>query len=152
MGSTKSAAALLAATRGVDLNYVGVKIMSSITSSVVVWQGESALDGQPIVLIATNLKRKSQNVKTGHMTQTFILRADVSPCTALASGADHAICGDCPLRKAKVCYVDVSKSVSAVWHSYRKGNTPGIKGDYSDFPAMITLNTKMLIRDSVRPL
>jgi LacI family transcriptional regulator len=27
-----------------------------------------------------------------------------------------------------------------------------IKGDYSDFPAMITLNTKMLIRDSVRPL
>ena len=107
--------------------------MSTVPSSVVVWQGKSAIDGQQIVLIATNLKRKSKNVKTGDMLQTYILRADTSPCNALADGGDFAICGDCPLRKARVCYVDVSKSVSAVWHAFRRGNTPYIHADYSVF-------------------
>jgi hypothetical protein len=95
------------------------------------------LDGQPIVGIAV---LKSKNSKTGDMVQTYILRADQSPLEALASGADASVCGTCqhrPRRERKrdkrgrftaaysiirTCYVDVAKSVSAVFRAFRAGS------------------------------
>lgn len=96
---------------------------------IVIWEGPSAFNGEPIVLIATGLVRPSENRKTGGMVQVFILRADKSPMGALADLTDDAICGSCPLRGeivdgkrvGRACYVEVSKSVSSVFKAYLNG-------------------------------
>ena len=74
--------------------------------SVILWEGASLLDGAPIVAIATFASR---NAKTGDMVQTWIMRADMAPMDALASGDDVSICGDCMHRPANggSCYVKV---------------------------------------------
>jgi hypothetical protein len=41
-------------------------------NGVILWEGASAIDGAPIVVIATGLKRGSRNGKTGAQVQTFI--------------------------------------------------------------------------------
>jgi hypothetical protein len=104
--------------------------------SFIFYQGPSMIDGAPIVGIAV---LKSENSKTGDMVQTYILRADQSPLAALASGADASICGTCihrPRRErrrdrkgrfiksatVRTCYVDVAKSVSAVFRAYVNGS------------------------------
>lgn len=98
--------------------------------SAVLWQGSSPVDGAPLVVIATT---DSTNVKTGNMAQTYILRADMAPHHAVATGADASTCGDCAMRpvnarprgpEAPVCYVDVGKSVRATWASWRAGRKP----------------------------
>ena len=64
----------------------------------------------PIVGIITNLNRASENRKTGDMAQVYILRADVRPVEAVATGADVSTCGNCPLRPTLAtgakCYVN----------------------------------------------
>jgi hypothetical protein len=75
---------------------------------VILWQGASAIDGTPIVLVANRFDGASGNDKTGAMVQTWILpdpRAagiDVNgarPAKIMAwlkeTGA-RSICGDCP--------------------------------------------------------
>jgi hypothetical protein len=95
---------------------------------MVVWQGLSQLDGvTPIVVIATGLDSSSANEKTGGMVQTFILRADIEPHTAIAGGADEAICGVCPHRgKASggtgACYVRVYQAPLSTWRAWDRGN------------------------------
>ena len=59
----------------------------------IIYEGRSAIDRAPIVVILTGLK-PSKNSKTGAMLQTWILRADMHPLEALRTGADRAICGD----------------------------------------------------------
>ena len=59
------------------------------------YQGPSQIDGAPIVGIAV---LRSKNDKTGDMVQTYILRSDMTPLVALATGADSSICGACPHR------------------------------------------------------
>jgi hypothetical protein len=94
----------------------------------IAYEGPSAIDGQPIVVIVTGLSGSS-NRKTGSMIQTFILRQDVHPLEALRSGDDESICGQCEHRPALVragngkapCYVDVSRAPAAVWRAYRRG-------------------------------
>ena len=54
--------------------------------------GSSPIDGRPFVVILT---MNSKNRKTGNMAQVWILREDVDPVAAVASGADETICGDC---------------------------------------------------------
>ena len=66
--------------------------------SAILWAGRSAIDGSPIALVATGLGRSSRNEKTGGIVQTWIIRTDMSPTDAVATGADAAICGDCPHR------------------------------------------------------
>lgn len=88
----------------------------------VFYDGPSQIDGSPILGIAI---LRSANVKTGDMVQTFIVRADMPPLDAIASGADEAICGDCPHRGTS-CYVDVAKSVSAVFYAWLRGVYPTI--------------------------
>jgi hypothetical protein len=93
----------------------------------IAYEGPSVIDGSPIVVIVNKIDG-SDNVKTGAIVQTFILRSDISPIDALNTGADVSICGDCEHRPVlakktgKVpCYVQVGKSVQSVFHAYKRG-------------------------------
>lgn len=92
----------------------------------IIWEGPSLLDGSPLVAVALY---STSNRKTGGMVQTYILRADVDPVSAVASGADAAICGDCPHRgdgtgKGRSCYVFVGQGPLAVYRAYKRGRYP----------------------------
>lgn len=96
----------------------------------VIDRGLSPIDGAPYVAI---LVLRSENRKTGDMAQVFILRPDIPPLEALASGADRTICGDCPHRRrwnpeagkfTRSCYVDVGKSVGSVFRAFARGSYP----------------------------
>jgi hypothetical protein len=96
----------------------------------VVDRGISPLDGSPYVAV---LVLRSENGKTGDMCQVYILRPDLSPLDAIATGADRTICGDCPHRRrwvealqrwVRTCYVDVGKSVTSVWRAFTRGSYP----------------------------
>ena len=108
------------------------------------YKGFSPVDGAPIVGIAT---LKSKNEKTGNMVQTFILRADVHPMDAIKSADDASICGDCVHRGSastkRTCYVDVSKSVSAVYKAF-------LRGSYVDYSHDPSLGAKLLRGRMVR--
>src|SRR5262252_2239364 len=85
----------------------------------VIYDGPSLLTGEPIVCIAT---LHSDNRKTGDMLQTWILLRDRDPIAGSRSGADRAICGDCPSRGIarpgaekglaadRACYVDLARA------------------------------------------
>lgn len=96
----------------------------------VVDRGLSPLDGKPYVAVLT---LRSSNRKTGQMAQVYILRPDLHPLDAIASGADYTICGDCPHRRrwspehgrhVRSCYVQVGKSVASVWRAFSRGRYP----------------------------
>jgi len=122
-------------------------------NGAVLWEGPSELDGSPVVVIATGLRRPSENAKTGPMIQVWILARDHHPVKANREGLDGGICGDCPLRggkdKPRACYVTLSNAVAAVWRTYKAGNythewgslPPGIPvrvGAYGDPAAVPT--------------
>ena len=67
-------------------------------STVVVWEGNSPINGAPIVAVITNLKLASENRKTGDMAQMYIMPRDTRPVEAVNNGDDAAVCGSCPLR------------------------------------------------------
>lgn len=98
-------------------------------SGFVFYDGPSLIDGAPIIGIAV---LESANIKTGNMVQTYILRADMAPLAAIASGDDVSICGDCAHRGDKVtarkrtCYVDVAKSVQSVFSAWIRGAYPSV--------------------------
>jgi len=98
--------------------------MKANKNGFVLYQGLSAIDGHPIVVIATGFASKSSNGKTGTMIQTWIMRADMHPMAAL-DGADRSICGDCPHRRQangrRSCYVQVGKAPAAVWRCWQRG-------------------------------
>jgi len=89
-------------------------------SGFVFYDGPSLIDGAPIVAIAV---LASENGKTGDMVQTYILRADVDPVSALRTGEDRSICGDCVHRPANdgACYVNVAQSVQSVYWAWFRG-------------------------------
>ena len=98
-------------------------------NGVILYQGPSLLDGAPIVAIAIGLNSKSTNRKTGAMVQTYILRSDVEPTTAIKQGLDASICGDCPLRgdgtgKERRCYVNVGQGPLGVYRAFKRGRYP----------------------------
>lgn len=105
--------------------------MSEVDGAVL-WSGPSRIDGAPVVVIATGLGRASENDKTGAMVQTWILRADMHPVEAVQTGADEAICGDCPLRPlnarqakgAAMCYVNKGFGPASVYRAYLAGSYP----------------------------
>ncbi len=104
------------------------------TNSLIVYDGPSVIDGKPIVVILTGLADSSENAKTGNLVQSFIIRSDVEPHTALKTGDDASVCGLCPHRPliAKMleraglpsapCYVRVGESVLSVYRAYRRGS------------------------------
>jgi len=94
----------------------------------IAYEGPSEIDGSPIVVIVNKIDADSKNEKTGAIVQTFIIRSDVNPVEALQTGQDESICGDCEHRpvlarkSGKVpCYVQVAKSVLAVYNAYKRG-------------------------------
>jgi hypothetical protein len=103
-----------------------------MSNGIILWEGASMLDGAPIVAIAIGLQTGSTNSKTGAMLQTYILRADVHPLDAIASGEDASICGDCPHRgtvsdgknTGRTCYVQVGQGPAAVYKAYKAGKYP----------------------------
>lgn len=122
-------------------------------AGVILWQGASAIDGAPIVLVATKFYAGSDNDKTGAMVQTFILPCPkaagietrgATPSRIVAwlkaTGA-QSICGDCPHawqydaesgEYAKgSCYVREYQSPAAVLGAVARGSYP-IAG--IDFP------------------
>jgi hypothetical protein len=60
--------------------------MSKTPNGYILYQGPSAIDGKPIVVIATGFASKSNNGKTGDMIQTWIIRQDIAPHLAVKSG------------------------------------------------------------------
>jgi hypothetical protein len=111
-------------------------------TGVILYDGPSMLDGSPIVVIATGLRRTSANPKTGDMVQTWILPRDVNPFAAIHSGQDASVCGNCPLRgfleqspgkhatvnRRRACYVNVHQAPLAVWRAF-------VRGRYTRFDA-----------------
>jgi hypothetical protein len=102
----------------------------------IIYQGPSAIDGKPIVVIATGFASKSDNGKTGDMIQTWILRTDIDPHQATKTGDDVSICGHCPHRpalKSEVlasgtaftrCYVKVWEAPLSVYGAFTRGRYP----------------------------
>jgi hypothetical protein len=96
--------------------------------SAILWTGKSELDGSPIALVATGLGKSSRNAKTGGIVQTWIIRTDMTPLEAVNSGADAAICGDCPHRGEVVegknvnrsCYVTVFQAPLSIYRTLGK--------------------------------
>lgn len=85
------------------------------------YEGASQLGGWPIVVIATP---DSDNVKTGPMWQTWILRRDVHPMAAVDDQSDAGVCGDCKHRPVHLgtCYVQLAWAPSGIWRAYREGH------------------------------
>lgn len=103
-----------------------------MANGAILWQGQSAIDGSAIYLVATGLKADSSNAKTGALVQTWILRADMTPQEAVDSGADSAICGDCPHRgivvngknESRSCYVTIFQAPRNIHKTAMAGKYP----------------------------
>lgn len=124
----KTANEMLKALKGSSPKFTGV----------ILYEGRSAIDGGPIVVIANRIAHASGNEKTGAMVQTFIIRRDMRPLEALSTGADKSICGGCIHRPANggTCYVNVGRSVESVFGAYTRGRyaRPGKDYDASILP------------------
>ena len=98
---------------------------------MVIWEGQSELDGSPIVAILTGIKKSSKNSKTGTMPQVWIIRADIHPVEAMRQGDDVSICGQCPHRpkvlganalskNSRTCYVN-AMPLNQIFRTYIQG-------------------------------
>ena len=102
----------------------------------ILYEGPSAINGAPIVVIATGFANSSANAKTGDMIQTWIIRSDIAPHHAVKSGDDASICGQCPHRPAMrdtvtasgeafvPCYVKTFQAPLSVFNGYQRGIYP----------------------------
>jgi len=99
-------------------------------TGAVLYEGPSLIDGEPVVAVLTGLARPSSNLKTGVMSQAWLMRADLDPLAALHRGLDRSVCGDCPGRgctdsgtcRERFCYVNLSKAVRNVHRAWKRGN------------------------------
>jgi len=103
----------------------------------IIYEGPSLIDSKPIIVVAT---QQSNNLKTGNMIQTYILRADMDPISANKSGEDYSICGSCDMRgeptddpgamsaKKRACYVVLKRDPLAVWKGIQNGIYPHVRG------------------------
>lgn len=144
-----------------------------MANGYIIYQGASALDGAPIVVIATGFESGSTNRKTGSMVQTYVLRSDVDPVSAVRDGTDASICGNCTHRgttatidgqsknTGRTCYVNVGQGALAVYRAYKRGIYPTLPegqapasgrkvrlGTYGDPAAAPAHVWQSLLRDS----
>lgn len=91
-----------------------------MSRGVILYQGPSMLDGEPIICIAT---MNTVNHKTGDMIQTWIIREDVTPMVAVQTGKDSSVCGRCPHRhfSGGACYVVPFQAPTQVFKTYHAG-------------------------------
>lgn len=124
-------------------------------NTYIVWEGPSAFDGTPLVLLLTI---NSGNQKTGNMLQSYILRQDILPSEAAKMGYDKPTCGNCPHRPVSArnnprqseCYVNTAYAPNRVWRQYNSGKAQYLEnyrliegrylrmGSYGD-PAMVPI-------------
>lgn len=96
-----------------------------IPQNVRIWEGPSAFDGEPILVIASG---RTSNRKIGAMVQIWILRADLDPIAAAKVGKDFSVCGDCRHRgvlidgvnKQRACYVELMWGPRGVHKAWEK--------------------------------
>lgn len=105
------------------LRYAGDDLdMQTVIDSAVIFRGPSRIDGAPLVVVCVVT---STNSKTANMVQTYIIRADVDPQTAVIRGLDVSICGACVHRGrwdatagrmvGRTCYVTLWQGPRVVW-------------------------------------
>ena len=82
-----------------------------MTRNCVFYDGPSMLDRSPIFAALVGLDKPSANTATGTMAQIYIMRSDVSPVSAIATGADSAICGACKMR-GRVVSLDTATHIA----------------------------------------
>lgn len=109
-----------------------------MTNGIILYEGSSRIDGQPIVAILTGIIRPSSNPKTGPLAQTYILKTDIHPSDAIHSGSDRSVCGNCSLRQmpsgTRRCYVNPI-TLGQIWKSYKKDLYPHWR-NYQDPPIL----------------
>ena len=110
-----------------------MKIKTIKPVSSIIYNGPSLLDNQPIIVVAII---SSNNIKTGNMIQTHILREDVDPMQASKTGKDYSICGDCIHRgtatdnpdkktaQGRTCYVNIGQGPNQVFKAFKAGKYP----------------------------
>jgi len=94
-------------------------VKKSTQTGFILWEGLSQHDNKPIAAIAT---MTSNNVKTGNMIQTWIIRTDIEPHEAVKNSQDGSVCGACPFKSGAGCYVRTEQAPLAVYRAYHKGN------------------------------
>lgn len=108
--------------------------MHIIRQGIILYEGPSQIDQQPVVAIATGLINPSPNRKTGPMVQVYMMRSDQHPLQALHTGNDVSVCGNCQHRGEVVvgddgkrrmtersCYVTMIHGPSSVYRTYQSG-------------------------------
>jgi hypothetical protein len=103
-------------------------------NSAVIWRGYSLLSPTSrIAVVVTGMKQRSLNSKTGGMVQTYIVRDDMRPYEAIVTGADEAICGQCPHRRqadgSRSCYVNPATGLNSVGKQLIGGAYPDLSPD-----------------------
>ena len=82
------------------------------------------------VIIATGFSTPSDNRKTGDMIQIWILCKAEDPVTAIRTGLDRLICGNCRHRGHEVdgrfgvertCYVNEGQAPLGIWKAWKAG-------------------------------
>jgi len=127
---------------------------TSESNGRIIYEGESMLDGAPIVVIAIGFGTASSNRKTGDMIQTYIIRRDTTPILAAQSGADSSVCGDCVHRGSivvnsegesrnvgRTCYVNLGQGATSVYNTYLRGGYPAWSDGDSTRGRMVRLGT-----------
>ncbi len=99
----------------------------STPQGVILWSGRSLFNGAPIVVVVTNLVRRSANEATGDMLQSYIIRSRISAMDAVRSGRDDAICWNCPHRGngfKRSCHVNPMHGPEGTYGALRRGLYP----------------------------
>jgi hypothetical protein len=94
-----------------------------------VYLGRSKITGTKIQVVLTGLDTKTKNKKTGDTVQAWIMPAAVLPSTAVRTGSDASVCGDCPRRprtasqtETQPCYVTTIHAPRATYTAHRGTN------------------------------
>jgi len=86
------------------------------------WRGPSSIDGQPIGVVITHVRRPPLQEKIGDMAQAWILPILHEPNDAVRTGADESVCGSCRFRPSLDggCYVTVFSTAQRVWWAWQQ--------------------------------
>lgn len=92
-------------------------------------------EDENVVAVATGIRIRSTNEKTGKMIQLWILAKKENPSRARKTGVDEAVCGDCKfrLRNGGGCYVNM-KGPTSVYLAWARGVYPTfVESDHAHY-------------------
>lgn len=114
----------------------------------------SRFDGTHCICVITGADGSSTNAKTGAMAQVWFLQRDNPPHVAVKKGCDRGVCGTCPLRAGRGCYVRADQAPLAIWKKWHAGgyreelpaSLPAVRfGAYGDPASLPFRNWAMLV-------